>query len=123
MSGLLIRSLFRAFFRTLPRSLAEWAIPPVVVAYALCFAVFAPLASAQDVPGKAHVDEVLKGLNRSHGLGPVAISPDGTLLAYVRRAKDGSELVVAPFSDAAKATRITAAKKSDTQCGDTDPAW
>ena len=86
-------------------------------------ALFAPSASAEDVPSKAHVDEVLKGLNRSHGLGPVAISPDGTWLAYVRRAKDGSELVVAPFSDAAKATRITAAKKSDGQCGDTDPAW
>ena len=69
------------------------------------------------------MEEVLKGLNRSHGLGPVAISPDGALLAYVLRGKDGTQLVVAPFGDAAKTTRITAAKKSDAQCSDAGPAW
>jgi len=78
---------------------------------------------AQDLQPKARVEEVLKGLSRSHGIGPVAISPDGASLAYVRRDKDGSELVVAPFSDPARATRITAARKDAARCGDTDPAW
>ena len=95
----------------------------LVAACALAGAVLGLSACAEDVPSRAHVDEVLKGLNRSHGLGPVGISPDGNWLAYVQRAKDGSELVVAPISDATKTTRISAAKKSDTQCGDTDPAW
>ncbi|WP_263354001.1 S9 family peptidase [Acidicapsa acidisoli] len=78
---------------------------------------------AQNGAARAQVEEVLKGLGRSHGLGPVAISPDGALLAYVRRSKTGSELVLAPFSDPARTTRITAAKKEGAPCGDTDPAW
>jgi len=66
---------------------------------------------------------VLKNLSRSRSFGPVAISPDGAMLAYVRRGKDGSELVLAPFNDPAKLTRITSARKDGTPCGDTDPAW
>ena len=66
---------------------------------------------AQDLTSKAHVDEVLKGLSRGRGFGAVAISPDGRLLAYVRRAKDGAELVVAPRADPSKTTKVSAAKK------------
>jgi len=89
---------------------------------ALVFAVASSSAFAQDAPEKAHVEEMLKGLNRSHGFGPVAISPDGSELAYVRRGKDGSELVLAPFADTTRTTRLTAGKE-DEQCGDSDPAW
>jgi len=84
---------------------------------------FALTAFAQDAPETAHVEEVLKAMGRSQGFGPVAISPDGSELAYVRRGKDGSELLLAPFSDPAKTTRITARKKDDDRCGDSDPAW
>jgi dipeptidyl aminopeptidase/acylaminoacyl peptidase len=107
----------------LSRSHSQRAVVPVAAAFALSFAVLSASASGQNVPPKAHVEEVLKGLSRSHSLGPVAISPDGSMLAYVRRGKDGSELVVAPFGDAAKTTLVTAAKKSDEHCGNTDPAW
>ena len=107
----------------LSRSHSQRAVVPVAAAFALSFAVLSASASGQNVPPKAHVEEVLKGLSRSHSLGPLAISPDGSMLAYVRRGKDGSELVVAPFGDAAKTTLVTAAKKSDEHCGNTDPAW
>jgi dipeptidyl aminopeptidase/acylaminoacyl peptidase len=76
-----------------------------------------------DAPVKAHVEEVLKGLSRSHGLGPVAISPDGSLLAYVHQTKDGWQVALAPFSDPAKTMRITAAKKGDERCGEGMVSW
>ena len=95
----------------------------VVAAFsALAFAIAPTIAFAQDAPEKTHVEEVLKGLNRSHGFGPVAISPDGSELAFVRRGKDGSELVLAPFADITKTVRITAGKQ-DERCGNSDPAW
>jgi dipeptidyl aminopeptidase/acylaminoacyl peptidase len=78
---------------------------------------------AQGTPGRSQVDEVLKGLGRTHGAGPVAVSPDGSLLAFVRHGKDGNELVVSPFSDTSKATRISAKKKEDQHCGDGAPVW
>ena len=93
---------------------SQWrrAFAHTAASFAMVFAVSSlPLhangVSAQDVPARAQVEDVLKGLNRSHGLGPVAISPDGALLAYVRHGKDGSELVLAPFSEPAKATMQT----------------
>jgi acylaminoacyl-peptidase len=95
----------------------------VFAAFAIMLTVSPLSSSAQDVPARAQVEEVLKDLNRSHGLGPVAVSPDGSLLAYVRHGKDGSELLLAPFSDPAKVTRVTAAKKDGGRCGDSDPAW
>jgi len=95
----------------------------VIASVFVMAAVSSFTAYAQNAPAKAQVEEVLKGLSRSHGFGPVAISPDGALLAYVRHGKDGSELVLAPFNDPAKVTRITSAKKDGTPCGDSDPAW
>ena len=92
----------------------------------LCATVFAaPFskpADAQNAAAKAHVEEVLKGLSRSHGLGPVAVSPDGALLAFVRQTKDGRQVALAPFSDPMHTTRITAAKK-DGDCGEGMVAW
>jgi dipeptidyl aminopeptidase/acylaminoacyl peptidase len=111
MSGMLNSSPLRNFFA------------PAVMTVALAFAVF-PLASpAQEKAAKAQVEEVLKGLDRTHGLGPVAISPDGSLLAFAHQTKDGWQLSLAPFHDPAKATRVTAAKKDEARCGESMPAW
>jgi len=86
--------------------------------------VIAPaLSVAQESAARVHVEEVLKGLDRSHGLGPVAISPDGTLLAFTHHAKDGWGVEVAPFSDPAKTTRVTAVKKADANCGEGMVKW
>ena len=103
----------------------------IVATAGLILSVFSgmPFASAQEnsdkstQPAKAQVEEVLSGLNRTHGLGAVAVSPDGSMLAYVRQAKDGWQLVLAPLSDATKVSRITAARKEDSKCSDGSPAW
>jgi dipeptidyl aminopeptidase/acylaminoacyl peptidase len=88
----------------------------------VCIATFVSgiLSTAQNAKG--HVDELLKGLSKGQRIGAVAISPDGSMLAYVRPGKSGSELVLAPFNDPAHTTQVSAAKKSG-HCGESDPAW
>ena len=115
MSGIWICSLPR--LRRRLRIVSAIAVASALFAFAL------PRVLAQDKPTKSEVDRVLAGLGRGHGLGPVAISPDGTLLAYVRLSKDGPQVELAPFSDPAKTTRITAAKKDAAQCGEGMIAW
>lgn len=66
---------------------------------------------------------MLKGLNRSRSLGPVAVSPDGALLAFVERVKNNWQVELAPMSDPAKTTRVTAGKKDDGTCGESMVAW
>jgi dipeptidyl aminopeptidase/acylaminoacyl peptidase len=93
------------------------------VSFTILFAAFPKLAAAQDASVKAHVEEVLKGLSRSHGLGAVAISPDGSLLAYVRSVNGSWQVTLAPFADPSKTTRITASKKDDGRCGESMVSW
>jgi dipeptidyl aminopeptidase/acylaminoacyl peptidase len=93
------------------------------ISISLCALALAAPSETQAQAAKAQVEEVLKGLNQSHGLGPVAISPDGGLLAYVARGKGGAQVELAPFSEPAHTTRITAAKKDDTACGESNVAW
>ncbi len=71
---------------------------------------------------KAEVAEVLASLNKSHGLGPVAISPDGTLLASARQAKGGYQVFVSPFAEPGKTVRVTA-RKEDQECGESSVSW
>jgi dipeptidyl aminopeptidase/acylaminoacyl peptidase len=91
--------------------------------FAFVSAVLSPILVAQNATSRAHVDEVLKGLNRSHGLGPVGISPDGSLLAFTHQTRDGWQVAVAPFSDPARMTRVTASKKDDGKCGEGMVTW
>src|SRR5580700_2143104 len=58
-------------------------------------------------PDRAHIDEVLKGLNRGRSSGQVAVSPDGKRLAWLQYGKDGAEIRVAPLDDLAKSERLT----------------
>ena len=96
---------------------------PAMLAVA-CFLMASPsTGSAQEKPVKAQVEEVLKGLSRSRGLGPVAVSPDGSMLAFAQRARDGWQVALAPLNDPAKTTRVTASKKDDEQCGEGMMAW
>ena len=85
--------------------------------------VFTPVAPAQEAASKAKVDEVLKGLNRGHGFGPVAISPDGSMLAFVHHGKDGWGLLLAPMGDPSKTIPITASKKPNPNCGEGMGSW
>jgi len=96
---------------------------PAVLPIACLIVALSSIASAQEKPVKAQVEEVLKGLSRSRGLGPVAVSPDGSMLAFVQRAKNGWQVALAPFNDPGKTTRVTASKKDDEQCVEGMVAW
>jgi dipeptidyl aminopeptidase/acylaminoacyl peptidase len=90
---------------------------------ALCVSALSLNSLAQESTTRTKVEEVLKGMNRGPGMGPVAISPDGLLLASVHEDKDGWGVFLAPFSDPSKMTRITAAKKPNPNCGEGMGTW
>jgi dipeptidyl aminopeptidase/acylaminoacyl peptidase len=78
---------------------------------------------AANGPDRAHMDEVLKGLNRGRNVGQVAVSPDGKRLAWVQGSREGAEIRVAPLDDLAKSERITAAPKAEQHCHEGEIAW
>jgi len=71
---------------------------------------------------KSHFDEVLKGLNRGHAPGLVAISPDGKRPAWLQNPKEGSEIRVAPLDELTKSQRVTAAK-GEAHCREGQILW
>jgi len=85
----------------------------------------AALAQTQSSPvsGRAAIDEVLKGLNRGHFIGQVAISPDGKRLAWIVDSGEGAEIRVAPLGDLARSERMTAAAKPEQHCREGQIAW
>ena len=74
-------------------------------------------------PGRAHIDDVLKGLTRGRYLGQVAVSPDGKRLAWIQHGRDGAEIRVASIDDLAKSERFTAAAKPEQHCQEEEIAW
>ncbi|MGB6691497.1 MAG: S9 family peptidase, partial [Terracidiphilus sp.] len=74
-------------------------------------------------PEHAHIDEVLKGLNRGRFVGAVAVSPDGKRLAWTQGGREGMEILVAPLGDLSKGERVTAATKPDQHCREGEPIW
>jgi dipeptidyl aminopeptidase/acylaminoacyl peptidase len=80
-------------------------------------------AMAQGAPDRAHIEEIVKGLNRGHGIGQVAISPDGKELAWVAGGRAGGQILVAPMSDLTKTQRVTAAAKPEQKCEEGSLTW
>src|ERR1039457_5714099 len=80
-------------------------------------------APAAPAPDRAHIEEVLKELNRGHSFGQVAVAPDGKHLAWIQNAKDGAEICVATLDDLAKSERVTAATKPEQHCHEGQIAW
>jgi dipeptidyl aminopeptidase/acylaminoacyl peptidase len=74
-------------------------------------------------PERAHIEDVLKGLNRGRNVGQLAVSPDGKRLAWVQGGREGMEILVAPIGDLSKTERVTAAAKPDQHCREGEPAW
>ena len=68
---------------------------------------------------RAHIEDTLKGLNRGHGVGQVAVSPDGKRLAWI----GAGHINVSPLDDLKSATQVTAAAKADQRCREGDLAW
>jgi dipeptidyl aminopeptidase/acylaminoacyl peptidase len=101
----------------------------LVVSTALLVGGSAPLlaAAAPGTPAqqqeRAHVEEVLKGLNRGHSFGQVAVSPDGKRLAWIEWTQDGAEIRLAPTDDLKRSERVTAAPKADQHCREGEILW
>jgi dipeptidyl aminopeptidase/acylaminoacyl peptidase len=79
-------------------------------------------AGAQGVD-RAHVEEVLRGLNRGHSVGQVAVSPDGKQLAWITGGRGGGEILVASMADLKRTQRVTAAARPDQHCSENDLTW
>ena len=79
--------------------------------------------AAQAPPDRTHLDEILRGMNRGHSFGQVAISPDGKLLAWIEGGRGGGQILVAPPADLAKSQHVTAATKPDQRCREGEFAW
>jgi dipeptidyl aminopeptidase/acylaminoacyl peptidase len=91
----------------------------VVVAPALC----AQKSSPPPAVDRAHIEQVLKGLNRGRSVGQVAVSPDGKRVAWIEGQRDGGSIKVAPFDDLKQAEHVSAAAKPDQHCRENDIAW
>jgi dipeptidyl aminopeptidase/acylaminoacyl peptidase len=101
----------------------------IVVLNLFCFSL--PRVAGQSTPAvapdqthvdRAHIDEVLRGLNHGKGVGQVAVSPDGKRLAWIEGGRGGGEIRVAPLGDLKSSTRLTAAK-ADQHCREGELAW
>ena len=101
---------------------------PAGVAISFCLAFSLSLAVAQDShptasPDRAHIEDLLKGLNRGRSVGQVAVSPDGKRLAWIQPGKEGIEIRVSPLSDMNSSQRVTAAATPDQHCHEGEMVW
>jgi len=85
--------------------------------------IYAQTEPAQGSLDRAHVEEVLRGLNRGRSFGQVAISPDGSKLAWIEGGRGGSEIRVASPTDLTRSERVTAATNPDQHCREGEFAW
>ncbi len=80
-------------------------------------------AGQSGVPDRAHIEEVMRGLNRGRPVGQVAVSPNGKQLAWVDGTRQGGQIVVAPLEDLKSTRRVTAAAKTDERCREGEMTW
>ncbi len=111
----------------IPLRKARQAALSLATCFVLAALTIAPIYAqnnpAQGAPDRSHVEEVLRGLNRGRGFGQVAISPDGSKLAWIEGGRGGSEIRVASPNDLNKSERVTAATGSDQHCREGEFAW
>lgn len=96
----------------------------IAASFAICTAALAPALAAQSTaPDSAHIEEVLRSLNRGHGIGQVAVSPDGTRVAWIDGGRRDGEILFASIHDLKSTRRVTAARKPDEHCQESGLAW
>lgn len=78
---------------------------------------------AKTTSDRAHIEEVLRELNRGRNFGQVAISPDGKKLAWIDGGRGGSEISVASPTDLTKSQHVTAATNPDQRCREGELIW
>ncbi len=93
------------------------------IALAFGFSAVAQTPAADSTAERSRIEDALSGLNKGRGIGQVAVSPDGTHVAWTEGSRRGGELVVAPFDDLRDTRPITAATKSDEHCRESEIVW
>lgn len=119
------------FSTTLPwrrRGRLAMRFPLLLIAFSAGPAARAQASQAASSFDRAHVEQVLQGLNRGRSVGQVAVSPDGKHIAWIEGMRDGGEIRVAPVNDLSKgdltkAERVSAATRPDQRCRENDLTW
>ena len=115
---MIFQSRWTSFPTSLLAGIAASLAPTFILSQAI--AQSAPAASTLD---RAHIEQVLEGLNPGHSVGRVAVSPDGKQIAWIQGSRGNAEILVAPFDDLKKSQQVTAAAKPDQHCNESDFAW
>jgi dipeptidyl aminopeptidase/acylaminoacyl peptidase len=123
-----ILGMFRIFSRI--QQCAVIASGAIFVLSAGCCVAANAQAAGQPQPegaksssDRAHIEEVLRGLNRGRSVGQVAISPDGKRLVWIDGGRGGGEIRVASPEDLSKSERVTAAVNADQHCAEGELTW
>ena len=112
------------FYKPIQISLRTALLTGAALFVGAAFSLSSPAQTQSSAsPERAAIEEMLKGLNRGHSIGQVAISPDGKRLAWIEGTKEGAEIRVAPLDELAKYERVTAAAKPDQNCHEGQIAW
>jgi dipeptidyl aminopeptidase/acylaminoacyl peptidase len=72
---------------------------------------------------RAHINQILAGLNRGRSVGQVAVAPDGKRVAWIEGMSDGGDILVAPVNDLKNTQHISAAAQPDQHCSDNGLTW
>jgi dipeptidyl aminopeptidase/acylaminoacyl peptidase len=115
------------FFKPSRISLRAVLLAVAALLYGMAFSLSAAQAQAvaptqtqaSASADRAHIDDVLKGLNRGHSIVQVAISPDGKRLAWI----EDTEIRLAPLGELTKSERVTAATKPEQHCRENQITW
>jgi dipeptidyl aminopeptidase/acylaminoacyl peptidase len=98
------------------------AVVRSIVVLALAASASGIAIAQTETPDRAHIEEVLRGLNRGRSFGQVVISPNGKKLAWIEGARGGTEILVASPDDLTKSEHVTAAQPGQ-RCREGELAW
>ena len=101
-----------------PRLRLRIAVPAMLLAPFLPCPAFAQ-QTASETSSADRVDQILAGMKRAAMVREVALSPDGSRIAWTLN----SEIHVAPIANFAAARRVTAASAPDQRCAERDLIW
>jgi len=105
---------------------ARWAAARALGAVLVVVLAVPAVACAQrhslSAGDQARIADVLTGVRQGRGIGQVAISADGKLLAWIDGGRRGGEIRVAPVDELANSQQITAGNSGQT-CDEGEIAW
>ena len=98
------------------------AIPLLSVSLPFYSSARAQSAAPLTAAARTHIENVLRGLPRGNYLGQVAVSPDGSRLAWTQDTQTGARILLAPVGDLAKKQTVTAGQPGQ-NCDEGSVAW